>query len=938
MTNPKTKGVTKEEILATFADAINEKYVKGDQGDIGLEGRSPMHVQEAHPTLDVELGDLHYRPSSKKLFLFDGKSWEEIAKQGELGFEGEEGPMGPKPVAGKDYPIPKDGKDGKDAKDAVIDYKKIEKTVELPMKKHEKEFDHTLIDPFLVGSKKVNEKGMEKGMFIQYDGDELVYSTIKQVVQQVEQAIPRRGYVLPTQTSNTGKVLTSNGSQGSETWETPSAGGDMSTDAIWDAKGDLAVGTGADTATRLAAGTDAYVLTSNSATLSGLEWVALGGGGDALVGSPLSQFAATTSLQLKGVISDETGSGALVFAETPTLVTPILGTPTSGTLTNATGLLNSGVLQQALGAPTYTTLRDERNAAGSAGWISGGTISNATGGTFDVSAGTGWIRDATAATDDIFSIDWAASNSIAIADGVIYGVAVNYNAGTPVVTVTDITTPAVFVNLKTTFLLGLIMREGTTYTYKNFQTRAGDVAALTNAFASAAFSKPRANNTGLNISTDASLSLTLAAGTVFVGLNAVAHAGTSTFDEYYTSDSGTTWTRTASQTLFDETQYNNPASGLVTLSAASKWGVHWVYGNLDGTMSVVFGQAEYANEASAKASTTPTILPPKLKSQLSWLVGRILFQKSVGSAAEMESVYGTAFVGGAASNHANLTNLAWTSTGHTGTASAVAGFSGAGAASEFTTTGTGTVLALATSPSFTTPVLGVATATSINKVAFTAPATSATIVATDGTSTTLGGGSHSGTNTGDQTNITGNAATVTTNANLTGVVTSVGNATAIADTALSIAKTSGLQTALDAKIAIVLDGTPDSDHTANGHSTNTFTAGATITIMDLVYMGGASKWLLTDADAAATATGMLAISLESKTDTQAMSVALPCSFVRDDTWAWTPGATLYIDTVTPGAITATAPSGTTDIVRVVGHAVTADVIYFNPSNSWVEIA
>ena len=37
-----------------------------------------------------------------------------------------------------------------------------------------------------------------------------------------------------------------------------------------------------------------------------------------------------------------------------------------------------------------------------------------------------------------------------------------------------------------------------------------------------------------------------------------------------------------------------------------------------------------------------------------------------------------------------------------------------------------------------------------------------------------------GTNTGDQTNISGNAATVTTNADLTGPITSVGNATAIA--------------------------------------------------------------------------------------------------------------------------------------------------------------
>ena len=40
-----------------------------------------------------------------------------------------------------------------------------------------------------------------------------------------------------------------------------------------------------------------------------------------------------------------------------------------------------------------------------------------------------------------------------------------------------------------------------------------------------------------------------------------------------------------------------------------------------------------------------------------------------------------------------------------------------------------------------------------------------------------GSGNSTGTNTGDQTNISGNAATVTTNANLTGPVTSVGNAT-----------------------------------------------------------------------------------------------------------------------------------------------------------------
>lgn len=54
--------------------------------------------------------------------------------------------------------------------------------------------------------------------------------------------------------------------------------------------------------------------------------------------SKLSDFASTTSAELRSVISDETGTDSLVFANTPTLVTPILGTPTSGTLTNCTGL------------------------------------------------------------------------------------------------------------------------------------------------------------------------------------------------------------------------------------------------------------------------------------------------------------------------------------------------------------------------------------------------------------------------------------------------------------------------------------------------------------------------------------------------------------------------------------------------------------------------
>jgi hypothetical protein len=62
-------------------------------------------------------------------------------------------------------------------------------------------------------------------------------------------------------------------------------------------------------------------------------------------GTGVAAFLATpSSANLAAALTDETGTGANVFATSPTLVTPILGTPTSGTLTSCTGLpLTTGV-------------------------------------------------------------------------------------------------------------------------------------------------------------------------------------------------------------------------------------------------------------------------------------------------------------------------------------------------------------------------------------------------------------------------------------------------------------------------------------------------------------------------------------------------------------------------------------------------------------------
>lgn len=50
----------------------------------------------------------------------------------------------------------------------------------------------------------------------------------------------------------------------------------------------------------------------------------------------LTFLGTPTSANLAALLTDETGSGAAVFATSPALVTPILGTPTSGNLSNCT--------------------------------------------------------------------------------------------------------------------------------------------------------------------------------------------------------------------------------------------------------------------------------------------------------------------------------------------------------------------------------------------------------------------------------------------------------------------------------------------------------------------------------------------------------------------------------------------------------------------------
>jgi hypothetical protein len=113
----------------------------------------------------------------------------------------------------------------------------------------------------------------------------------------------------------------------------PAAGVPLSTGSAWGSS--YTVGTAANNLVQLNGSgqlpaVSAANLTNFPATL-------------ALTTQPLSQFAMTTSAQLAGVITNETGTGFLVFSISPTLVTPVLGVATA-TSVNGTAIPSSATL------------------------------------------------------------------------------------------------------------------------------------------------------------------------------------------------------------------------------------------------------------------------------------------------------------------------------------------------------------------------------------------------------------------------------------------------------------------------------------------------------------------------------------------------------------------------------------------------------------------
>jgi len=140
---------------------------------------------------------------------------------------------------------------------------------------------------------------------------------------------------------------------------------------------------------------------------------------------------------------------------------------------------------------------------------------------------------------------------------------------------------------------------------------------------------------------------------------------------------------------------------------------------------------------------------------------------------------------------------------------------------------------------------------------------------------------------------------------------------------------------VDDKDSMILDATPDSDHTSSG-TLITLTANANVVFGDVCYIDSDGEAAIIDADAIAT---MSAVVMAVATiDADASGLFLLQGIARDDTWDWTVGGLIYgtVTGTTTNTLSQTAPTGTDDVVQIMGVATHADRILFNPQLVQIE--
>jgi hypothetical protein len=157
----------------------------------------------------------------------------------------------------------------------------------------------------------------------------------------------------------------------------------------------------------------------------------------------------------------------------------------------------------------------------------------------------------------------------------------------------------------------------------------------------------------------------------------------------------------------------------------------------------------------------------------------------------------------------------------------------------------------------------------------------------------------------------------------TGIFTTVNATTDV--TLNSDAKLELTMPAADAKATAITIAGQDLDTNAEG------TAGRA---GGIVYLNSVdTAWDTADHDTLAESGPVLLAMVPTATASADPTTLMTYGLIKETSWSWTVGAVLYLGNA--GAMTETAPTTDGEIIRIMGHAVDATTVMFNPSPDWI---
>jgi hypothetical protein len=354
-----------------------------------------------------------------------------------------------------------------------------------------------------------------------------------------------------------------------------------------------------------------------------------------------------------GTFAEESGATARTSLGLGTIATQDSNSVsiTGGAISGVTGLLGSDIGMSEIGTATYDDVQDYINQFSSAGCFEMPTITDNGDGTVAVGACKGLIRTTNDVNGAVVSFDFAGDASVALTDLVTNWIGLDYNAGTPQVVVE---TSVSDLNLQTEIVLGRVYRDGTTATPYAVGQKLTDYRTV------ACFHDFETHGTerssGLVLSETGTRNMEVSAGVFYCAHNRVTTAAidTSGADTYnlWNSSASTTADATA-QTQWPNTQYWNGAA--LADVTNNRYGNLFAYVDFAGNLHMQYGDQNAVAVATPESSDVPT--PPAYLRDFCLYIGRLVFQKSAGTAELITNPFAFVEMGSVVTSHNDLAAL-----------------------------------------------------------------------------------------------------------------------------------------------------------------------------------------------------------------------------------------------------------------------------------------